>query len=99
VLLILLNMVLADIREHVCDFEEIYTEPCAIAVRRFASPDNVTQRLADVVRLAFQVIQETNFHTRTENPDYWALESQLKWGFEAVVVDYYRSMLRRFGST
>jgi hypothetical protein len=94
-LLMLLNMALADIQDHVCDYGEVYTEPCAAAVRVFASADEVTQRLGEVVRLAFRVIQESTFHTRAEHPEYWSLESQLNWVFEAVVVDYYRSMLHR----
>ena len=93
-LLMLLHMALTDIRDHRCDYDEIYSERCATAIQRFAGPDRVTDRLANIVRLAFEILRETNFETRATHSEYWTLQSHLPWVFDAVVVDYYRSMLK-----
>jgi hypothetical protein len=94
-LLMLLSMALDDIQGHFCDYKLIDTDSCTDAVRRFSTPDRVTQRLADIVRLAFRILEETTLETRMEHPDYPSLETHLAWVHKAVVVDYYRSMPQR----
>ncbi len=92
-LLMTLCMALDDILSHQCRCEWVYSPACRQSVHTFRSSNRSTQRLAETVSLALDILVESDFHSREDHPKYGHVLSMLPWIHTEIVLGRFRDFL------
>lgn len=97
-LLMILCMALSDIVGHEDVYPLIHDAECIGVVNKFRSPDRTTNRLAETVRIALQIISESDFHSRDSHGKHGHLLSMLPWVRERIILDHFRRLASEGGN-